>query len=216
MCTRFLNCGRRLAAMAIVAVLIGGGAVAQAQSGGPHEGIKVIGEWSIVVRDESGRVVQRSDFRNALIATQGPGTLASLLSRQRPIGEWLILLANGGPGGQPCGTATVADKSCGLMERVSSQLPFGSSVDYATGLTVSLDPADSTKVRLQGSRRASASGTITTVSTMLGRCPAGAPSPTGCTETQAFFYFSGTANFANPPSVVEGQTVDVTVTFSFQ
>src|SRR5687768_13046380 len=74
--------------------------------GGPSEGIKVIGEWTIVVRDEAGREVQRSEFRNAL-QDQGKPTLASLLSRGRTISEWAILLTNSttiGGGQQPCGT----------------------------------------------------------------------------------------------------------------
>lgn len=215
MCTTFRNCRRWLAALAMTAALIGSGTAMKAQSGGPQEGIKVIGEWTIVVRDNAGNVVQRSDFRNALIAGQGSGSLATVLSRQRPIGQWVILLDNGGAGTQPCGTAADG-KSCGIVEQLSSQLQFQSSVDYVSGLTVGLDPANGSRVRLQGSMKATGSGTITNVSTMLGRCPVGPPSVTGCTNTQDFFYFSGTSNFTNPPTVVQGQTIDVTVTFSFQ
>jgi hypothetical protein len=202
-------------AIAMTAALVGTDAAANAQSGGPQEGIKVIGEWTILVRDVDGNVVQRSDFRNALIAGQGSGSLATVLSRQRPIGEWVILLSNSGAGTQPCGTAA-AGKSCGMVEQLSSQLQFQGGVDYVPGLTVGLDPANGTRVRLQGSMKATGSGTITTVSTMLGRCPVGPPTAAGCTSTQDFFYFSGTQNFANPPTVVQGQTIDVTVTFSFQ
>jgi hypothetical protein len=185
--------------------------------GGPNEGIKVIGEWTIVIRDEAGREVQRSEFRNAL-NNQGKPTLASLLSRKRAISEWAILLTNGSSshagGQQPCGTPTDG-KSCGLAERLSSQLPFA-DVEYVAGLTVDRDPADPSRMRLTGSRRATNSGAITTVSTMLSLCPEGPPSPAGCPDTQDFRYFSGTFNFTDPPSVAAGQTIDVTVAFSFQ
>jgi hypothetical protein len=185
--------------------------------GGPSEGIKVIGEWTIVVRDEAGREVQRSEFRNAL-QSQGKPTLASLLSRGRAISEWAILLANGSGtvagGQQPCGTPADG-KSCGLAEQLSSQLPFA-DVDYVAGLSVASDPTDPSKMMLTGSRKATNSGGITTVSTMLSLCPPGPPSPSGCASTQDFRYFSGTFNFVNPPLVAAGQTIDVTVVFSFQ
>ena len=185
----------------------------------PGEGIKVIGNWTIVVRDEAGKEVQRSEFRNALQG-QGKPTLASLLSRGRAISEWLILLGNGSlqyfNGLQPCGSVTPTDKECGLVERVSSQLPFVQSVVYSPGLTVGTDPTDPSRMVLSGSMKVGNTSAITSVSTMLSLCPPGPPSPTGCTSTQVFAYFSGTSNFTNPPMVSPGQTVDVTVAFTFQ
>ena len=211
-----------MSAMAVLTLTLGGGPAARAGSaespqGGPHEGIKVIGEWTIVVRDDAGREVQRSEFKNAL-NSQGKPTLASLLSRGRAISEWAILLDNGSGslagGQQPCGTPTDGE-TCGLAERLSAQLPF-SSVDYVAGLAVGSDPADPSKMRLTGSRKATNNGGITTVTTMLSLCPPGPPSPTGCSSTQEFRFFSGTTNFTNPPLVAAGQTIDVTVSFSFQ
>ena len=201
--------------IAMIAIATRGAAQVSSESrtGGPKEGIKVIGEWTIVIRDEAGREVQRSQFHNAL-EDQGKPTLASLLSRQRAISEWLILLTNAS-GAQPCGAAN-ADHSCGMVEHLSSQLPFTSSVDYAPALTVDTDPTDATKMRLRGTTKATRDSFITTVNTMLSLCPAGPPSPTGCASTQDFRYFSGTVNFTNPPQVRSGQTIDVTVLFSFQ
>jgi hypothetical protein len=196
-----------------------GFALALAPTAPAQEGIKVIGDWTIVVRNEAGQEVQRTEFRNALREGGAP-SLASLLGRGRAIGDWLILLANGSAnllgGVQPCGTAEDTQRGCGLIERPSSQIPFQGSTDYAVGLTVGQDPADPNKMTLRGSRRVTFDSYITTVSTMLAMCPPGPPSPTGCPTTQTFAYFSGTANFANPPRVAPGQTVDVSVTFSFQ
>jgi hypothetical protein len=206
---------RGLAALAATAVLIGADGALNAQSGGPREGIKVIGEWTIVVRDEAGRVVQRSDFHNALTPGQGNRSLASLLSRGQQLGQWAIMLTNGSFGPQPCGTAT-AGKPCGLAEQITSQVPFQDTVAFVEGLTVGIDPADATKMRLAGSMKATNAGVVTTVSAMVGLCPPGPPSPTGCATTQTYSYFSGTANFTNPPTVSAGQTIDVTVTYSFQ
>ena len=54
MCTTLRNCRRGLVAIAMTATLIGSAAAANAQSGGPQEGIKVIGDWMIDVRDDAG------------------------------------------------------------------------------------------------------------------------------------------------------------------
>ena len=208
---------RRAAVAALVVALsvITGAETAPTEQGGPQEGIKVVGEWTIVVRDASGKEVQRSEFRNAL-RDQGRTTLGSLLSRDRAISEWAILLSNGANARQPCGTDT-ATAGCGMAERLSSQLPFTDvGVVYTAGLTVGTEPADPSKVVLKGSTKATQQSLITTVSTMLSLCPAGPPSPTGCPTTQQFRYFSGTENFTNPPQVNPGQTIDVTVVFSFQ
>lgn len=203
----------------VVALVLVAAPPASAQSSGAPqgpEGIKVVGHWTIVVRDEAGKEVQRSEFQNALTQGPGSGSLASLLSRGRTLGQWAISLTNGGPGGQPCGTAT-AGRSCGLAEQITAQLPFqNTSVAYVAGLTVGQDPADGTKMQLAGSMRATNSGIVTTVTSLVGLCPAGPPSPTGCATTQDYFRFSEKYNFANPPTVSAGQTIDVTVTFSFQ
>jgi hypothetical protein len=184
-----------------------------------QEGIKVIGDWTIVVRDQAGQEVQRSQFRNALMGG-GAASLASLLGRGRTIGDWIIILTNGSAsylnGAQPCTTAAGTASSCGLIERPSSQIPFQGTTDFAVGLTVGPDPSNGSRLILSGSRRVTNDSYITSVSTMLGLCPPGPASPTGCLETQTFAYFSGTANFTDPPRVAPGQTIDVSVIFSFQ
>lgn len=185
--------------------------------GGPNEGIKVHGQWSIVVKDESGRTVERRDFKNSL-QPQGQTNMARLLSRSQAISEWVVMLSNNGaPGPQPC-AINGNQAQCAIAERLSSQLPF-SNVDYTPGLTVGLDPANPNQVVLTGTRRATADGTISQVVTMLSLCPVGPPSPTGCTNTQIFSFFSGTTIFSGNFSAVpvkQGQSIDVTVTYSFQ
>src|SRR5205814_7519062 len=74
-----------------------GAAVQAAPRGGPREGIKVHGHWTIVVKNPDGTVAQRREFENALVTTGGY-LLARILAGRITPGPWLITL----PGA--CGT----------------------------------------------------------------------------------------------------------------
>lgn len=175
--------------------------------GAPHEGIKVHGHWTIVVRNQDGTEVERREFENAL-ENQGKEVLSSLLSRHQAISEWAVYLQNGGPGNLPCGSS-----GCAIVEHLSSQLPPFFTV-ASPGLNVSQDPADPSHLLLSGTTRATRDSVITTVSAYLGLCPPGPPSSTGCATTQSFWGFSGTSTFPGV-AVANGQSIDVTVRFSF-
>ena len=71
----------------------------KASPGGPQEGIKVHGHWTILVRNEDGSVASRHEFENAL-TPGGALALASLLTQAQPAAPtWIILLdGNTGPG----------------------------------------------------------------------------------------------------------------------
>jgi len=188
-------------------------------SGGPQEGIKVRGHWTIVVRDTDGRVADRREFDNALdvfVGGAGRPILANLLTRNRAISQWVIQLGNSGPGGPPC-----AAGACFIFERESTRFPFVG--DRALGLTVGVNRDNTGQALLVGTTRASNDGLITSVRTLVSLCPPGFASPTGCADTEEFFNFSvasstdtsiGPVSF-NTVSVRTGQTIDVTVRFSF-
>lgn len=71
----------------------------KASPGGPQEGIKVHGHWTIVVRNADGGVASRHEFENAL-TSGGALTLAALLTQsQSTAPTWSIILdGNTGPG----------------------------------------------------------------------------------------------------------------------
>lgn len=68
-------------------------------SGAPHEGIKVHGHWTIVVRNADGSVASRNEFENAL-TSGGAQALVSLLTQaQSTAPVWSIAInGNTGPG----------------------------------------------------------------------------------------------------------------------
>lgn len=68
-------------------------------SGAPHEGIKVHGHWTIVVRNADGSVASRNEFENAL-TSGGAQALVSLLTQaQSTAPVWSIAISgNTGPG----------------------------------------------------------------------------------------------------------------------
>lgn len=216
----FRAIGAVLALALVLGVVPTGSAQTAEPRGGPREGVKVIGDWTIVVRDEAGNEIQRSEFRNAL---QGGGKqiLAAVLGGNRVIGDWAVVLVNGSAqyfgGQQGCGDP--ASGACGLAQRFPTAgflLPFGGEFDYVTGLTAEQDPTDFSKMILRGSRKATRATAITSVSTWLSVCPASSSSASACDPNRQWLEFSGTQNFANPPQVQPNQTMDVTVAFSFQ
>jgi hypothetical protein len=63
--------------------------VASESQGGPQEGIKVHGEWTIEVFDPDGKLAAHREFKNALL-TSGADHLVKVLGRQNAIGAWRV------------------------------------------------------------------------------------------------------------------------------
>jgi hypothetical protein len=60
--------------------------------GGPHEGIKVHGHWTIEVHNPDGTLANHREFENSLDANAGAAALASPLARRAVGGLWLVTL----------------------------------------------------------------------------------------------------------------------------
>jgi hypothetical protein len=72
-------------------------------AGGPSEGIKVHGHWTIEIRNPDGSLVSHSEFENALVPIQGPELLAGVLANQLNVSSWELFLSDGSPDGRgPC------------------------------------------------------------------------------------------------------------------
>src|SRR5450432_2056893 len=69
-------------------------------AGGPKEGIKVHGHWTIDVRNPDGKLVSHRDFENAL-TIDGATLMALILGRVNTPYQWAIILAHSAFG--PCG-----------------------------------------------------------------------------------------------------------------
>lgn len=181
--------------IAIAANAIG----ARTVSAAPQEGVKVHGEWTVVVRNEDGSIASRNEFKNALVQV-GAGNIASVLGAGQSIGTWLIYFEGGG-------ICTLQPNQCFISTSRYGQPAILSS----TNLTVTVGSgADYGKLTLTGSLRAVGAGSIARVATMIMPCPAANPT---C-SSQTFSDFSIRV-LTTPIAVVAGQTVDISVVFSF-
>ena len=179
-----------------------------ARTGGPVEGIKVHGHWTIEVRSADGSLVERREFDNAL-TSQGGGTLTRVLTRSASIGAWGILLSSSG-GTHPC-IQSASPAPCLVRESVAGGgLTSWPGVTHFTTLTVGTDPPVSTVI-LQGTAIVEADGIIDVVESIS--CTAMPPSvdPAVCNNGSVFT----SQTLPSPVAVTAGQQVLITVQISF-
>jgi hypothetical protein len=176
-------------------------------SGGPREGVKVHGHWTIDVRNPDGTLASHRDFENSLQLT-GAAVLVGTLDRSNVTGLWQVALFTASAPG-PCNSG----KTCYIGES-AEVYPVDSR-----NLTVTSGPTIGSLV-LTGSVTVVGSGTFLNVATLIDVCLAGG-SPTSCTSasansvgTQLFTNAAFLPNMPNVP-VVAGQLVQVTVMISF-
>lgn len=176
---------RHRAVVLICAALLGWSSPVAAQ-GGPREGIKVQGHWTVTISNPDGTMAARHEFYNALLDT-GRMFLSDLLTRSvRPV-LWHIWLT-----GEPCqGTCVITEQDTGSPDRRPVEVT-NAWLDGVYG------------TRLSGGLRAAATGGITSVLTVVNNgVPNRGPQP----FTQH--------DFATPILVKAGQFIDVTVFVTF-
>jgi hypothetical protein len=153
----------------------------------PGDGIKVHGHWTIELTNKDGTIAAHHEFENALL-NQGARVLATLLHGNTPRGLWLLQIGNPNGSG-PCGPNSTP---CFLAEP-------GYAIPTPP-LTVEL-MANGESVRLSGTTTADHDADVSLV-----------------TSTQvignASFVFSQ-RTLAAPIHVVSGQSITVSVVFSF-
>lgn len=155
--------------------------------GGPREGIKVHGHWTVTVRNADGSIASRTEFENALVASGGQ-LLAGLLTRGDTLERmsWRVALVGG------AATYLIAEGEAG-----PNRFP---------NLVVSA-VAGSPALTATGSAKAAAANDLATVRTELeARDSAGLISRVTAFTSKAL---------AAPIAVQAGQTIDVTVVLSF-
>jgi len=171
-------------------------------SDGRREGIKVHGHWTIEVHNQDGTLISHREFENSLVQGPGNGSLAFLLTRGGTAGGWLISVAG------------ICNGDCSIAEAASG-IP-ATSKNLIVGIT-----GTNFGVTLSGTVMAGINGQVTQVATKVGLCPpsiaAGACVASIPSQTDANAQILGFFTAANPStvSVSTGQTVSVTVTFTF-
>ncbi len=183
--------------------------------GGPKEGIKVHGHWTIEVRNPDGKVVTSREFENAL-TVDGADVLVRMLMRTSKAGEWQMLLRGGsGPifTDGPC-LFNGEGSPCLIVEAASSAAESTFVFKTLTLVPHSLDTHAQSQAILRGTITAGKAGTIDYVATAIVICALDAPGlciTGGLTQPTIF-----TTKDISPVVNVEiGQIVQVTVTITF-
>ena len=206
------------ARLTVLSVILLTAATTVAQIGQPQpnpgqSSIALHGFWTIEIHESDGRLVNRYQFNNAL---NDQRALLFILARQRSVGRWAVTLSDYFNVGQPCANGTM----CALHEAGDTNV-FSSSTKF-TGLTVSADPLPvPTRLVLQGTLTAGATGQISSVSTSLSVCDNTVAPATLCPSD----FVSGplTTHITQPSGppplgpipVAAGQIVQVRVEISF-
>ena len=185
-------------------------------TGGPHEGVKVHGHWTIDVRNPDGTLASHRDFENSL-QSSGAADLVGSLSRSSVTGLWLVVLAGSASAPSPCNNPSTG--FCLMAEPTEAPGTFDSR---NLAFSVPTTGPNSGKIVLTGSLTATASGAIALVSTELDVCAVGVL-PANCNLSNAlpstaftvFTAFVFAANNQPNVPVVVGQLVQVTVVISF-
>lgn len=180
--------------------------------GGPKEGIKVHGHWTIEVRNPDGKLVTHREFENGLSST---APLAALLGRTKTVGAWAIKLFSNGSQ-ELCFSADAGSLPCLIQE---SSFPANGQ-DLWNTLTFSLPVSglDANAFILNGITTAgSGPNYIRYVETYLRVCDANITS-LACGTSQSATSYRFTSTSIPEPNwvpVVKGQIIQVTVKITF-
>ena len=176
-------------------------------SGGPREGVKVHGHWTIDVRNPDGTLASHRDFENSLVST-GAALLVGSLSRASATGLWHVFLdVSVAPG--PCNSTQLC-----VIDEPTEIDSAPDSKNLTLGAPTSGPNAGS--IVLAGSVTVAGGGTFIAVGTLVDVCAVGAA--TGCNSSDMLSIAPTTFTnkvLTTPIAVVPGQLVQVTVVLSF-
>jgi hypothetical protein len=188
-------------------------AKAASSAGGPYEGIKVHGHWTIEVRSPHGSLVSRREFKNALTTTGG-ALLGRFLQRTHKPGEWTIQLGSETNHLNPCEVNIAGPVPCVIYEATN---PVAANAGWGTftALTVGSEGGPNTNSTvLAGAAKARKNGLIDYVATLLiNSCPV--DSQGACNGSGGGNEVFTRTTLPTPINVVAGQIIQVKVVISF-
>ena len=194
--------------VALVIAFAAGVSFGQATASAPDGSeiaVMVRGDWTVTVKNADGTVAQEHAFHNEF---NGASTLAPILAHQSATGRyWMTLSDQTGAGQNPCGDPASTAASCFVFE---ADDPNGSIPFWFGNLTVT--SPGSTAVSVTGTVIATRAGQFNHVRMLLSRCSA-TTAPSAC-HPGSYGNFSA-RTLPAPISVVAGQQILVTVTYSF-
>ena len=164
----------------------------------------VQGAWTVTVKNDDGTVAQEHAFHNEF---NGASTVASILAHRSATGRyWLTLSDQSGAGQNMCGDPAGAASSCFVFEAddPNGSIPFWFNTVNVTNT--------SGAVVINAAVIATRAGQFNHVRMLLSSCGA-TTTPSAC-HPGSYGNFSS-RTLAAPISVVAGQQVLVTVTYTF-
>jgi len=201
----------------IVISMLASPVFAENTGGTAKEGINVHGHWKIEIFNPDGKRVSVTEFDNALTRGSGDTVLSKILIGSYVTGPWGIILY--GTPGHPCDNGSGTAQPCVIGQSNGNYNP-GIYETNALNLSISIGGSD--EFILMGSVTADYASTINDVSTFNMPCTfANTPfsatySPQNClANTTSGFNEITRKTLTTPPSVVQGQLIQVTVTISF-
>jgi hypothetical protein len=213
-------------------------------AGGPQEGIKLHGHWTIDVKNPDGTLVKHNVFDNQL-QYDGTQYLTALISGYAAAGDYAIYFTNATatPTASPttnvvcpapASTTTSTFPYCSIVTNVNSQPGLFHCLHYVcvSGLTVTPTFGSGTglpNVTLVGAITAPQAGAVVNVYIGFAGCNIAStttplPQPTSAAtitpaacETSTTNSFGGTMSGTTitPITVVAGQIIQITVAFTF-
>jgi hypothetical protein len=178
--------------------------------GGPREGIKVHGHWTIEVRNPDGKLVKHREFENSLDPNAGAAALANPLDRGAVGGLWMITLAG-----------SLCPNLCALTESAATVLGAFKTLTVTLSGSQTMNP----HLVLSGTMTAPQSGSVSAVETWETQC-APTVAPANCLDTNSLtvqsprgsifgVYGVFTGTLIPAINVSAGQLIQVTVDISF-
>jgi hypothetical protein len=214
-----------------------------ATGGGGHEGIQLHGHWTIDVRNPDGKLVKHNTFENQL-QYDGTQYLTALLSGYGVGGDYAIYFTNATAQATasattnvvcpaPTSTTTSTFPYCSIVQNITTQPGIFHCMHYVCvgGLTTSATFASGVGLpnfTLAGSITAPQAGAVVNVYVGFNGCnisstvtPPTATGPATITaaacESQTVGSYGGTMSGTTitPITVVAGQIIQITVTYTF-
>jgi hypothetical protein len=200
-----------LSAVAVVALAFGiafaGFSLGQATASAPkgsEVGVIVHGDWIVTVKNSDGTVAQEHAFHNDF---NGASTVVGILAHTRATGRyWLTLSDSSGAGQNPCGDPASTASSCFVFE---ADDPNGAVPFWFNTLTPT---ANADQLVVTATIIATRAGQFNHVRMLLSSCSA-TTTPSAC-HPGSYGNFSS-RTLPAPISVVAGQQILVTVTYTF-
>jgi hypothetical protein len=208
-----------------VFAVVGGATLALAQTppapGGPVEGIKVHGHWTIDIRNADGTIASHHEFENALTG-QGKRVISGLLTGTEAIAAWAVTLYGNDATDNPCAGPTSARVECVIREQgFAAQFDSdGVNLQVTAPLVHEPPPNSLTAIRfvhLSGSTSsttASPSSVIARVRTDVAVCVGGL-TRVECVAQAVNREPMTTRLLPTPIVVAPGQIIQVTVDITF-